>query len=126
MGKKSSTEPFVCDLIQWRCQPGILLCDPKRVDEFFKRKARRRDLNSEFFSGEEKNVFTEGIGVALFDVQHEQCNVAVRNEHTKSHLPGKSPKSSRGWILGTKSGELVICSMDALLFWDPYEKDEDS
>jgi hypothetical protein len=121
---KTIPPPFVCDSIRSRCGRGILLCDPKRVDQFFKGDARGRDLSDDFFASETKNVFTEGIAVPFFDPGCEDCKVTARSVHSQSKLLGNSLKSFPGWILGTKTGELVLCSMDALLFWDPYENDE--
>jgi hypothetical protein len=104
---------------------GILLCDPHRLKEFLKRNPRGRDITDDFLSGEEKNVFSEGIAVPLFNSLSDDYRIAARSAQAESKIIIPPQIHSKGWILGTKRGELVACSFDSLLFWDPFEKDED-
>jgi hypothetical protein len=111
--------------IRSRFGRGVLLCDPERFDEYFRNDATGCDLTRRLFDSEARNIFTEGIAVPCFDPEYEESQVAVRVAAERRLPTGKSLRSSEGWILGTKSGRLVLCSSDALLFWDPNEEDED-
>ena len=125
MATTRAQQPFVSDSIRSRLGRGVLLCDPYKLNEFLKGKAKGRDLTNVFFCDAAKNVFSEGIAVALFDHSFEECKVTVRNAHSKSNLTGALGLVSDGWILESTRGELVMCSADALLFWNPFEMDED-
>jgi hypothetical protein len=116
---------FVQGSIHSRFGRGVLLCDPERFDAFFGRDARGCDLTHRLFETETRNVFTEGIAVPCFDQEYEESQVTVRATDARHSPTGTSVRSSEGWILGTSSGRLVLCSTDALLFWDPNEEDED-
>ena len=125
MATARTRQPFVSDSIRSRFSRGVLLCDPYKLNIFLKGKTKGRDLNEVFFSDEEKNVYGEGIAVALFDHYHEECKVTVRDARSPSNIIRTASKVSDGWILESTKGELVMCSTDALLFWHPFEIDED-
>jgi hypothetical protein len=118
-------QPFVSDSIRSRFGHGVLLCDPYKLNKFLKGNANGRDLNDVFFSDAEKNVYSEGIAVALFDHYYEECKVTVRDARSTSNITRTASKVSDGWILESTRGQLVMCSIDALLFWHPFEIDED-
>jgi hypothetical protein len=40
-------------------------------------------------------------------------------------MTGAPSVVSNGWVLESTRGELILCSTDALFFWDPFEIDED-
>jgi len=124
-GQLNMQQVFGSGTITSRANHGILICDPLRLREFLKGKDRQRDLTKIFFTDEKEDVYSEGIAVPFFDYSRETCAVTVRDSRAKSGLKGKCNKLSDGWILGTKTGELVMCGVDSLLFWDPYEVNED-
>lgn len=125
MAAASIKQPFVSDSIRSRFGRGVLLCDPHKLNKFLKGKAKGRDLNRAFLSDSDKNVYSEGIAVGLFDHHYEECKVTVRDTLVESSIAGAPCFVSDGWILECQKGELIICSTDALMFWDPFEKDED-
>lgn len=101
-----------------------MLCDPHKLNKFLNGKAKRRDLTRIFFSEAKKNVYSEGIAVGLFDHHYEECKVTVRDILAETSIVGTPSVVSDGWILECQKGELVMCSVDSLLFWDPFETDE--
>lgn len=98
---------------------GLLICDPQRLDEFLSGASRYRDL-SVFFEGTKGNdLFTEGIAAALPDYSADEYIGVVRDTQSPSYIDDTPGLVSEGWIIGTITGRLMLCSCDSLLFWNP-------
>jgi hypothetical protein len=104
---------------------GLAICDPQRLDEFWGGTSRYRDLSG-FFDGSKGNgLFVEGMAAALSDWGADEYIGVVRHNDSPSFIRNPPGLISEGWILGTTTGNLTLCSFDSLLFWNPDEKDDD-
>lgn len=104
---------------------GLLICDPQRLDEFLDGKSRYRDLTVVFDGADkELSICREGIAVPLF-ADNAGKTIIVRHCDVPSYIKNHSRVISEGWVLRTNTGDLLLCSFDSLLFWDPWESDED-
>ena len=104
---------------------GILLCDPNRLYDYIGYESRGSDL-SDFFSEEFHRICNNGIGITvdMIDMFGSTVKVIIRHINAQKFLKSEPQKISRGWVLGTETGKLVLCDYSSLLFWDPWEDEE--
>jgi hypothetical protein len=119
MSQPSALFPVIHKRLASLNRGGLLICDPQRLDEFLSGASRYRDL-SVFFEGTKGNdLFTEGIAAALPDYSADEYIGVVRDTQSPSYIDDTPGLVSEGWIIGTTTGSLMLCSRDSLLFWNP-------
>lgn len=111
------------------CEPGFVLCDPKRLDDFCHGKSNETDLLSRFnTTGEWEIICKQGIMVCVFNILQNEYTLIVRHSAADTYLQNPPLIVSSGWILGTETGQLVLVNLNTLMFWEPldsYEYDND-
>jgi len=97
---------------------GFALVEPARLSEFLQGKAHDQDLLTQFTTTElGERVLEEGIVIPLLGVTPGFYRLIVRQTSEPSVI-GKSQITSRGWVLGTISGKLILCGLGYLTQWD--------
>jgi hypothetical protein len=125
MSHSSSIFPSIHKRLASLHRGGILICDPQRLDGFLKGTSRYRDLSSLFDGSKVNDLFIEGIAAALPDYSADEYIVVVRHRDSPTYISDTLGSSfSEGWILGTASGSLALCSFDSLLFWNPDNEED--
>ena len=106
--------------------PGLLLCDSERLDEYYKGSSRGLDILRRISNiSEGEDICAHGLAVPLFIDETADYTVVVRHIASDSYLKAAPKIVSDGWLLGTETGNLILCGFDSLMFWDPWEEDED-
>ena len=97
---------------------GFALVEPARLSEFFEGNAEGQDLLTQFTTTERgEQVLGEGIVIPLLGITPGFYRLIVRQTSEPSTL-GKPQITSRGWVLGTLSGKLILCGLGYLSCWD--------
>lgn len=126
MSAKSTVFPVIHkELVSFHGGGGLFICDPQRLDEFMGRAARYRDLTDFFDGSNGDGLFTEGIAAALSVCCATEYIGVVRDNNSPSYVKETPRLVSEGWILGTTTGSLMLCSFDSLLFWSPPTEDDE-
>jgi hypothetical protein len=98
---------------------GFILCDPTRLDQFCDGQSQETDLLARFQeTGEWLELYHQGILVCIPDVEYAEYTVVVRHYQAESKLVGAPTLVSKGWILGTETGHLIISNLNNLMFWE--------
>lgn len=107
------------------CEPGFVLCDPKRLDDFCHGKSNETDLLSRFdTTGEWEIICKQGIMVCVFNILQNEYTLIVRHSATDTYLQNPPLIVSSGWILGTETGQIVLVNLNNLMFWEPLDSYE--
>lgn len=103
-------------------EPGFILCDPERLDDFCCDKTHGTDLLARFDSTDAwENICQQGIMACIFDAVQSEYTLIVRHADADAYLQNPPLIVSSGWILGTETGQLVLANLNTLMFWEPYD-----
>ncbi|MBX6752108.1 MAG: hypothetical protein IRY85_21015, partial [Micromonosporaceae bacterium] len=96
---------------------GLVLLDPARLDEFLDGHAEGRDLVHLFTTTDAGDrVSEQGIAIPVLGVECGYYTVLVR--HVDDRSPWTDARlSSDGWVLGTRTGSLLLCGAGYLTRW---------
>ncbi len=99
----------------------FFLIDPARVMEKFGEPALGSNLLHRFTVGiASEAVWSEGIAVPAFGVETGYYTVLVRSTATEqAMIPLTHIVYSTGFVLGTTTGDLLLCNADRLADWRP-------
>jgi hypothetical protein len=101
---------------------GFILCDPERLDQFCHGESQGHDLLARFdATGEWQGACQHGVMVCVFNVEPHEYTLVVRYADSETYLKNAPHVSSRGWLLGTEKGTLVLANLNNLMFWDPWD-----
>ncbi|MEK6323186.1 MAG: hypothetical protein AABN33_16215 [Acidobacteriota bacterium] len=125
---KQKKEPFptiIHEGVSTLFIPGLLLCDSGRLDEYYKGASHGLDILRRLNNiSEGEDICAQGIAVPVFIDHTGEYTVVVRHIDSEAYLEAPPKIVSRGWLLGTETGKLVLCGFDSLMFWDPWEQEE--
>jgi hypothetical protein len=97
---------------------GFVLVDPARLSEFYGGSACGRDLVTAFTTTDEGDrVVTEGIVIPLLGLAPGFYQIAVRRADEPPCI-AVPLVTAPGWVLGTTTGELLICGLGYLTKWN--------
>ena len=99
----------------------LFLIDPARVIEAFGEAALGSDLLHRFTQQRASDaVWTDGIAVPAFGVEAGYYTVLIRSTATEeAMIPLTHIVYSTGFVLGTETGDLLLCNADRLADWQP-------
>lgn len=101
---------------------GFVLCDPERLDQFYGDKVQGFDLLARFEQTNEGHIACQqGIIVPILGVEPHEYTLVVRHPDSETFLQSAPYITSAGWLLGTDTGKLVLCNLNNLMFWDPWD-----
>lgn len=97
---------------------GFVLLDPQRLDEVVD-NAVGKDLMALFSIGDfGDHVTADGIAVPILNLTAGYYTILLRDQAQPT--PCAEPAvSSTGWVLGTQTGDLMLCGAGDLTNWDP-------
>ncbi len=99
---------------------GFVLCDPQRIDQFHGGKAHHLNLLQRYTETEEGDqVCNQGIAIPVTDIEPWWYTLVIRHVAMPTYLTGTLRVVSRGFILGTETGQLCLCGLGYLGDWNP-------
>jgi hypothetical protein len=104
----------------------FFLVDPARILETFGKAVLGSDLLHRFTQqGASEAVWTDGIAVPAFGVEAGYYTVLIRSTATEgAMIPLTHIVYSTGFVLGTETGDLLLCNADRLAPWQPGQTPE--
>jgi hypothetical protein len=104
----------------------FFLVDPARVLETFGEAALGSDLLHRFTQQPaSETVWTDGIAVPAFGVEAGYYTVLIRSTATEGAIiPLTHIVYSTGFVLGTETGDLLLCNADRFAAWQPGQSTE--
>jgi hypothetical protein len=104
----------------------FFLVDPARVHETFGEAVLGSDLlHSVTQQRASETAWTEGIAVPALGVEAGYYTVLVRSTATEgAMMPLTHIVYSTGFVLGTETGDLLLCNADRLAAWQPGQPPE--
>jgi len=97
---------------------GFVLLDPERLDDLYEHDARGADLLARFTESEDGDrVSREGIAIPMLGLEAAYYTVVLRDPATPGVVQAPRVRSG-GWVLGTTSGQLLLCGLGSLVRWD--------
>jgi hypothetical protein len=101
---------------------GFILCDLERLDQFYSGESQGLDLLARLNATDEgQSLCEQGIIVPVPGVEPHEYTLVVRHANSETYLHNAPYISSKGWLLGTDTGNLVLSNLNNLIFWDPQD-----